>query len=87
MITFTNDRELMENKNIALLKLFELVKKEDLFKLDLMSTLNTIAIQYPNEVFNYVFCGFPFSVEIADIIALNSDIQLDYNNSTYKELF
>lgn len=84
MISFTKDTKLVHNDYLKGLKK---INEETDAKIDFMKTLNTIAIHYPNEVFNYVFAGGSLSVEIEEFVELNCDIKFDHNNPRNKELF
>lgn len=84
VISFTKDMKIVNNDYLKGLKK---TNEETDAKIDFMKKLNTIAIHYPNEVFNYVFAGHSFTVEMDDFIDLNFDVKVDHKNPKYKEHF
>lgn len=84
MISFTKDTKLVHNDYLKGLKK---TTEENNNRIDFMKKLNSIAIHYPHDVFNYVFAGKPLSVEVQDLIELNFDVKIDYNSPKYKEHF
>lgn len=84
MISFTKDMKIVNNYYLEGLKK---TTEENNDRIDFIKKLNSIAIHYPHDVFNYVFAGKPLSVEVQDLIELNFDVKIDYNSPKYKEHF